>query len=69
MAFSSVPDPWYFGMDPDPYLWLTDPEPPLVDAALLLFFYFVSDLQDANKKKIFLLINFWGHICIILLQR
>jgi hypothetical protein len=38
----------------DPYLWLADPDPdadPAPDADSALF---VSDLHDANQKKIFL---------------
>ncbi len=48
ILFTSVSDPWNFGMYPDPYLWPTDPAP-APDPAL-----FVSDLQDANKTNYFL---------------
>ncbi len=63
MDFSSVADPWHFGMDPDP-----DPDPAI----------FVINLQDTNKIQIFnflliteeivnkfLLIIFWRYIYII----
>jgi hypothetical protein len=44
-----VVNPWHFGTDSDPHLRLMDPDPAI----------FVSDLQDGNKKLLFLLITFW----------
>ncbi len=56
---TSLADPWTFGTgygsgSADPHLWLIDPDPH-ADPAI-----FVSDLQDANKKNILLLILFEG---------
>ncbi len=45
----------------DPCLWLMEPDPESdPDPAI-----FVIDLQDANKKLLFLLITFWRYIYII----
>jgi hypothetical protein len=51
----SILDPWHFSTygsgSSDPYLWLTDPYPDSDLAPDPAFF--VSDLQDANKKYFF----------------
>jgi hypothetical protein len=60
ILYTSVADPWQFGVDPDPEsadpcLWLMDPDqdsdsdPDPGSGSC----YFITDLQDARKKLIF----------------
>jgi len=62
----SAPDPWHVGTDPDRRICtLPLTNDPATDPA-----FFVSDLQDANKKEflltLFWLFTFWRYIYIIL---